>query len=55
MGRGLDSQFRKEAGTRSRFALMVVWMFMLVSLFFVFARPGPLPVLGESRGTTLSE
>jgi len=36
MGRGWDSQLRKEAGTRSRFELMVVWTFMFVSLIFVF-------------------
>jgi len=36
MGRGADSQLRKEAGTRSTFELMVVWMFMLVSLNFSF-------------------
>jgi len=36
MGRGWDSQLRKEAGTRSRFELMVVWKFMFVTLIFVF-------------------
>jgi hypothetical protein len=50
MGRGWDSQLRKDAGTRSRFALMVVWMFMFVSLIFVFADRDCCPWSGKCHG-----
>jgi hypothetical protein len=37
MGRGVASQLRKAAGTRSIVELLVAWMFMLVSLFLFCA------------------
>jgi hypothetical protein len=37
MGRGTESHLRSSAGTRSSVDVLVVWMFMAVSLIFVFA------------------
>jgi len=37
MGRGTESHLRSSAGNRSSVDVMVVWMFMTVSLIFVFA------------------
>jgi hypothetical protein len=37
MGRGTESHLRSSAGTRSSVDVLVVWMFISVSLIFVFA------------------